>query len=166
MFSLAISSICDCWRSPSSRIAAATSGSASNKESRKNPRACSANRGDAGEIAREHLSGTEGASRETPVSYHLPYLGCGCQPATINRVRAAFERNPIAGSLASFVKPAISQAQQLTCCTIDRPIHKACRSIPWPRQVLAKRLIGYYCSLARVSVDSPKSLCDYDATMT
>jgi hypothetical protein len=52
MFSLAISSICDCWRRSSPSIAAASSGSAAASGAEKKPDAGLAAAGKAGEIAR------------------------------------------------------------------------------------------------------------------
>src|SRR5215204_7690059 len=73
MFSLAISSICDCWRRRSASIDAASSGSVLAKASEKKPAVGSAIDGRAEEIARTTPLGTTAAKSgaELHASYHM-----------------------------------------------------------------------------------------------
>src|SRR5271163_1225656 len=110
MFSLAISSICDCWRTSSRPTAAATSGSAIASGSEKKSAAVAMRRGTEPEainksLAEQQLSGatkrrwrgclpaqtggsvTAGARQRIPNNPLLPYLARECQSSTINRVQ-------------------------------------------------------------------------------
>src|SRR5579872_572941 len=91
MFSLAISSICDCWRRHSPAIAAATSRSAVVRLLPKKSEVFSVI-WEAEEIVRTHLSqqrAPSGPCRANSPPNSLPYLGDECQPATTIRVTSA-----------------------------------------------------------------------------
>jgi hypothetical protein len=83
MFSLAISSICDCWRWRSPSIAAAISGSAAASAAEKNPSSRSATAGRSEEIARTTpIAARDSAHRRgIAVIYHISIADVSRLPA-------------------------------------------------------------------------------------